>query len=204
MQWLRGWVFYDGDCVLCRHWAARFEKILTRRGFDLAPLQAPWAKECLDLDLSQPLVEMRLLTREGRQLGGADALIFLARRIWWAWPLYALAQLPGSRPLLRAVYRWMAARRHCAGARCAARAPHRWIGGVLLLVLPLLSLALRGTMPAWAFMWTMAFAIYAGCKWLTWWEARARLRRVSFGRSVAYLLLWPGMDAIAFLKGGGA
>ena len=202
MEWLQGWLFYDGDCALCRHLAARLEKILTRRGFDLAPFQVPWARECLDLDLSEPWVEMRLLTRDGRQLGGADAIIFLARRIWWAWPLFVIAQLPGLRPVLWAGYRWVAARRHCLGGHCSARASHGWMGGVLLLVLPLLSLALRMTMPAWGFMWAMAFAIYAGCKWLTWWKARENLSYVGCGRSAAYLLLWPGMDAAGFLKGG--
>jgi len=204
MEWLQGWVFYDGDCALCREFASRFEKILTRRGFDLAPFQAPWARECLDLDVSQPLVEMRLLTREGLQLGGADAIIFLSRKIWWAWPLFLVAQLPGVRRALWVGYRWIAARRHCVGNRCVVRVPHRWIGGVLLLVLPLLSLAFRAELPGWGFMWALAFAIYAGCKWLTWWEARARLKRVSFGRSVAYLFIWPGMDAIGFLNGAKA
>src|SRR5262245_7679672 len=202
MEWLQGWVFYDGDCALCRALAGRFEKTLTRRGFDLAPLQASWARECLDLDLSEPLTEMRLLTRDGVQLGGADAILFLSRRIWWAWPLYLIAKLPGSRPVLQAGYRWMAARRHCVGGRCVARASHPWVGGALLLVLPVLALALRVKLPAWAFMWAMAFAIYGGCKWLTWWMARERLRRVRLGRSLAYLFLWPGMDAMGFLNGG--
>jgi len=47
-------------------------------------------------------------------------------------------------------------------------------------------------------MWTLAFAIYAGCKWLTWWSDRSRACRPAW-RSVAYLLAWPGMDAEAFL-----
>lgn len=201
MDWLQGWVFYDGDCALCRDLARRFEKILTRRGFDLAPLQAPWVTDCLDLDVREPLTEMRLLTPQGLQLGGADAVIFLARRIWWAWPLYFLARIPGMRRVLWAGYRWIAARRHChGGGTCSTRAPHRRVGSMLLIILPLLALAFRTRLPAWGFMWALAFAIYAGCKWLTWWDARGRLRRVSFGRSAAYLLMWPGMDATAFLN----
>lgn len=53
-------------------------------------------------------------------------------------------------------------------------------------------------MPAWAFMWSLSFAIFAGLKWMTWWQARSRVRH-SAARSIAYLLAWPGMDAEAFL-----
>jgi len=63
-----------------------------------------------------------------------------------------------------------------------------------LLVLPLCAAATRILVPAWAFMWTLAFAIYAGCKWLTWWRVRGRASHAAW-RSAAYLLAWPGMDA---------
>lgn len=53
-------------------------------------------------------------------------------------------------------------------------------------------------MPAWAFMWTLSFAIFLGLKWVTWWEARNRVPH-SAGRSLAYLVAWPGMDAESFL-----
>lgn len=51
--------------------------------------------------------------------------------------------------------------------------------------------------PPWAQMWALAFAVYAGCKLLTW----ATVRRVwaPLQRQLGYLLLWPGMDAAAFL-----
>ncbi len=119
---MRGWLLYDGGCPFCAGWAARLEKPLTRRGFDLAPLQSPWVRECLDLPLSEPFTEMRLLTVEGRDLGGADALVHLARGIWWAWPLFAVSLLPGVRPLLRAGYRWVARDRHCRGGVCSVAA----------------------------------------------------------------------------------
>lgn len=53
-------------------------------------------------------------------------------------------------------------------------------------------------MPAWLFMWILAFAIFASLKWMTWWEARDRVGH-SAGRSLAYLAAWPGMDAETFL-----
>lgn len=43
----------------------------------------------------------------------------------------------------------------------------------------------------------MSFSLFAGCKWLTWWKARNQT--TSLQRALAYLLLWPGMDAASFL-----
>lgn len=54
-------------------------------------------------------------------------------------------------------------------------------------------------LPAWAFMWSLAAAIFFACKWITWSQAAAPLARVPIARSAAYLFLWPGMDAGAFL-----
>ncbi|HET6955835.1 MAG TPA: MBOAT family protein, partial [Vicinamibacterales bacterium] len=52
--------------------------------------------------------------------------------------------------------------------------------------------------PRWAQMWTMALAIYIGCKWLTW--QRTPVRNVPVWKRLAYLLAWPGMDAATFLE----
>jgi hypothetical protein len=74
-----------------------------------------------------------------------------------------------------------------------------WQGWSLLLLLPTaVILAVPATWPRWAFMWTLAFAIYAGCKWLTW--RRTPVRGVSVWRHAGYLLAWPGLDAVGFLN----
>jgi hypothetical protein len=52
--------------------------------------------------------------------------------------------------------------------------------------------------PAWVVMWSLAFAIYCGCKWLTW--RRTPVARVPAWRHIAYLVAWPGLDAAAFLR----
>lgn len=52
--------------------------------------------------------------------------------------------------------------------------------------------------PPWAVMWALAFAIYCGCKWLTW--RRTPLQGVPAWKHAAYLLAWPGLDAAAFLR----
>ena len=113
-----GWVCYDTDCAFCQRWASRAQELLARRGWHLAPLQAKWVRQKLGLTEGEIPDEMKLLAADGRILGGADAAICLARSIWWAWPFYALAQLPGAKPILRAAYRHVAKNRHCFGGHC--------------------------------------------------------------------------------------
>ena len=112
-DWPRAWVLYDGDCSLCRKWVARSERTLTVRGFDLAPLQSAWVTECLDLPEHELLSRMRALTRDGRDYAGADALIYLARHVWWAWPFHAASRLPFAKMVLRRAYDFLAQHRHC-------------------------------------------------------------------------------------------
>ncbi len=114
-----GWVFFDADCSFCTALARRFRRVLEPRGYGLAALQDPRVQQLLALPSGQLLLEMRVLTQEGKQIGGADAFVFLAREVWWAWPLYALAQVPGMKRILRAGYGWVAARRNCAAGACA-------------------------------------------------------------------------------------
>lgn len=109
----RGWVFFDGDCEICQSLARRFRSTLENRGFGLAPLQDPRVAVLLALPPSALLQEMRVLTPAGEVLGGAQAITFLAGKIWWAWPVHAAARLPVMRSVLRAGYRWFADHRHC-------------------------------------------------------------------------------------------
>ena len=51
--------------------------------------------------------------------------------------------------------------------------------------------------PRWALMWALAASLYAACKWLTW--RGAVVDGVPRWKQVAYLLAWPGMDAVTFL-----
>jgi len=103
-------------------------------------------------------------------------------------------------------------------------------GWLPLVGLPLAVLATLHAAEPWVVMWAISASIFAGFKWLTWWRATSPsplrggaeeslsrepasplrggskillpLRgRVGRGwRSVAYLLLWPGMDAATFLN----
>lgn len=118
-QVVKGWVLYDGDCGICTRMAWWFARALERRGYRLVPLQAPWVVARLGLPREKLLEELRVLTPDGVHVGGADAIVYLARRIWWATPLYAASLVPGAMPLLRRGYRWFAGRRHRFSRTCA-------------------------------------------------------------------------------------
>lgn len=86
------------------------------------------------------------------------------------------------------------------GSRAGAPSPGWWQGWGPLVVLPgAVVLLLPPGWPPWALMWLLAAAIFIGCKWLTW--RRSAVRGVPPGRSLGYLLAWPGLDADSFLGG---
>src|SRR5690606_30093279 len=71
-------------------------------------------------------------------------------------------------------------------------------GWLPVIFLPAIVVALfPRDLPRWQFMWLLAFAIYAGCKWLTW--RRTPAPHAPWWQHLGYLLLWPGMDAPTFL-----
>jgi predicted DCC family thiol-disulfide oxidoreductase YuxK len=119
----QGWVLYDGECPICTGAAVRFASLLRRHHFDLVPLQTAWVRKQLGLKPDEPLDEMKLLADDGQIYGGADALAQIARKIWWAWPLFAVAQIPGAIILLRAIYKRIAASRHCSKKVCLTQKP---------------------------------------------------------------------------------
>jgi len=156
-----------------------------------------------DLEPGAPLDEMRVLTADGRDIDGGDAVIFLARHIWWAWPFAALARLLGMHKLLNRGYRWIAAHRGCNHIACSLPPQRRWPGWIALIVLPVLALLVRDRVAPWVFMWLIAAAIFFDCKLLTFSRARRQLAGVRVGRVgrvLGYLFLWPGMDAERFLR----
>jgi hypothetical protein len=107
--------------------------------------------------------------------------------------------------LLRSGYRWVARNRACTDGACGVQdsAPRRKVHPkdfLPLLVLPAVALILRTRVSAWVFMWVMALALYAGCKWLTFREANRRSPTSGPARALGCLLAWPGMEAAEFLS----
>ncbi len=115
----KGWLFFDAECNFCTLLARWIAPILRRRGMAVAPLQDPRVATLLGLAPHELLRELRFLLSDGTQYGGADAILAVARQIWWGRPLVWFAGAPGALALLRAGYAWVAVRRSCA-ARSAS------------------------------------------------------------------------------------
>jgi len=81
-------------------------------------IAGPAGRGALGLSRTELLRELRFLLSDGSQYGGADAVLVVAREIWWARPLVWLAKIPGMMEQLRRGYRWFAARRSCAAMYC--------------------------------------------------------------------------------------
>ena len=202
-------LLFDGDCPFCRLMVNRWRGTLERRGFELVPLQTEWVRRRLDLPEAELLSEMRVLTPDGRVLGGAAALVHVWGGIWWAWPLWLLALVPGVKWLLDRAYRWVAERRMCLSGVCTLHAhpePKRGLevlGWLPLVTLPVLVVIFQNEFPEkWIFMWALAVAIFISCKWLTWVRTLAAGGMGGIGRALGYLFLWPGMDAKPFMGEG--
>ena len=85
-----------------------------------------------------------------------------------------------------------------AGGDRSTRAGSARIAFAPMTLAPLAVVMFHRGMPPWAFMWLLAISIYASLKWASWWRSPMRVP-ASWGRSVGYLLAWPGMDAENFL-----
>jgi predicted DCC family thiol-disulfide oxidoreductase YuxK len=113
-----GWILYDGGCGFCFRWVHLWKKVVEPRGFAVKSLQAASADGTLNIPQEKLLDDIRVLTRRGQQESGANAYLYVARRIWWAWPFYAIFRLPGFNWMLWAAYRWFNRNRHRISRHC--------------------------------------------------------------------------------------
>jgi predicted DCC family thiol-disulfide oxidoreductase YuxK len=113
-----GWVLYDGGCGFCFRWVHFWEKMIERRGFSLQDLQSAWEAGSLNIPKQNLLDDILIMTRDGNLQSGADAYLFVARRIWWAWPFYAIFHLPGFNWVLWQGYHWFNRNRYLISRHC--------------------------------------------------------------------------------------
>jgi len=67
-----------------------------------------------------------------------------------------------------------------------------------LLLLLATAIVFGSWLTPWKYMWVLALAIFAGCKWLTWRRFVRMHGELSPARTAGYLLTWPGMDPRPF------
>ena len=176
-----GTLYFDGTCGFCRNGVRTIRKALETIPVSVKPFEN---------GAEEP--EMILELKDGRVLGGADAAIFLARRI----PALTLPGWVFSLPLLsdlaRLVYRRIAKNRHCLGPTgCALPTVEKPATGWLFtinLILAAVAVGVWFDLPAWIWMWLIAFATWVGFKLMSY-------RRVGgFVTTDPLFFLWPGMD----------
>lgn len=113
-----GWILYDGACGFCFRWVHFWEKVVERRGFSVKDLQSASADGSLQIPPEDLLDDIRVLTRTGKLHSGADAYLYVARQIWWAWPFYAVFHLPGFNAVLWWSYHWFNRNRYLISRHC--------------------------------------------------------------------------------------
>jgi predicted DCC family thiol-disulfide oxidoreductase YuxK len=124
-----GWIFFDAECRFCVTGRRRWGRIFERRGFVWLPMQTPATAERFGGTPGLLMAEMWVLPAGARALSGVDAWIGLMRYVWWLKPLAVVLNLPGSKRVSQAVYRWIARNRYCIAGRCRVsprppRKPH--------------------------------------------------------------------------------
>ncbi len=161
-----GVLFYDGACGVCRSGAQRTHRMLRRRGFRLLPLQSLDAARLTRATPEALMREMHLVTPTGQVLRGVDAILYVAPLLRW------VAMVPGVKRVMRVGYAWVAANRYPLSASCAlGREDHggRWTPPLVWLALALL---MRSHLAPWAWLSSIALALYTGGKWAIWWPHR--------------------------------
>jgi predicted DCC family thiol-disulfide oxidoreductase YuxK len=109
-----GWILYDGGCGFCFRWVHFWKNVVEPRGFAIKDLQSASADGSLQVPQENLLDDIR----GGKLESGADAYLYVTRRIWWAWPFYAVFSLPGLNWMLWTGYRCFNRNRYRISCRC--------------------------------------------------------------------------------------
>lgn len=113
-----GLILYDGQCGFCFRWVHFWKKVVEPRGFAIKDLQTASAEGILQVPNENLLDDIRIVARDGKLASGANAYLYVARRIWWAWPLDAIFSLPGFSWMLWRGYKWFNRNRYRISRHC--------------------------------------------------------------------------------------
>lgn len=112
-------VLYDGQCRFCRSQIALLRRLDLAGCLAFTSLHDPSvAADFPELSRDDLLSQMYVVSRSGEARGGAEAVRYLSRRLPLLWPAAALLHVPGSLPLWKSLYAFVARNRMKIAGRC--------------------------------------------------------------------------------------
>ena len=115
----RDTVLYDGQCRFCRSQIGILKRLDWWDQLQFTSLHDPSVPvDFPEIPPTQLHQEMVVINQQGVARGGADAVRYLSRRLPPLWPLAMLLHIPGSLPLWRWLYAFVAKRRLLIAGRC--------------------------------------------------------------------------------------
>ena len=109
-------LIYDGHCRICTAQVRTIERWFAGGRLSYISLHDPLVAEHYpDLSIDDMMRQMYVVDRAGVRHGGAAAVRYLSRRLPKLWWLAPLMHIPGSMPLWRALYRFVARNRYRFG-----------------------------------------------------------------------------------------
>ena len=85
---------------------SNFERSLEKEIVKLSLFKNKTVMKILGINEGDDLPEMKIIGDDKKLYGGARGIVFLSKKIWWAWPLWALA-LPVTMSILDYIYKWI-------------------------------------------------------------------------------------------------
>jgi predicted DCC family thiol-disulfide oxidoreductase YuxK len=112
-------VLYDGQCRFCRSQIALLRRLDLGGSLAFTSLHDPAvAADYPEISRDDLLSQMYVVSRSGEARGGAEAVRYLSRRLPLLWPAAVLLHVPGSLPLWKSLYAFVARNRMRIAGRC--------------------------------------------------------------------------------------
>lgn len=109
---VRDTVLYDGKCRFCRSQIAILRRLDLSGKLAFTSLHDPSvARDFPEIPLEDLHRQMYVVDPAGLARGGAEAVRYLARRLVLLWPLALLLHVPGTMPLWKRLYAFVARHR---------------------------------------------------------------------------------------------
>jgi predicted DCC family thiol-disulfide oxidoreductase YuxK len=112
-------VIYDGRCRFCRSQIALLRRLDVVGSLEFISQHEPSvAQDFPELSPDDLHAQMYVVDRGGHARGGAEAVRYLTRRLPLLWPLAVPLHVPGSMPLWKTLYGFVARNRFRIAGTC--------------------------------------------------------------------------------------